>query len=165
MDKKGQKGFVFGILISLTIIILIIIPVLWLGYGQITKKSTGELVEASIGIKLLFTAVGAFFLIFGWWNYFRQKKIDKSKLTSNNKAMSTVYKASGYYGRIKATNTGIVSGILLIISIVIFAGVGEGSTIPRITLGFLLLGFAILGFIYSWILWWRSKSLVKGRFY
>ena len=164
MNKKGQKGFVLGVLISLTIIILIILPVLWLGYWQITNKSTGELVEASLGVKILFTVVGAFLLIFGWWNYLRQKNIDSGKpQKQGSKAMSNVYKASGYYGRVKAVGSIITGVVLIIIGIILII---IASKYGEITIGaFILPLFGVLAVIYGWVLWIRTKSLVKGRFY
>mgnify|MGYP001591859344 CR=1 FL=1 len=166
IEGTGQKSFVFGGLVILTIIILIAIPAVWIGLGQFTNKSTGESVS-SVSSKIIFTLVGLALLFFGWWNYYRQKRIDKTgqKDVIGDKVMSTVYKASGWYARVRAIAAWIVSGILFIIAIAVFAGAGSGSSTARIIFGLVSIALAIWAIVYGFIYWYRSKSLVKGRFY
>ncbi len=76
MNKKGdQRKFVFWILVIATIIVLIVIIAMWLGYGQLTDRQ-GNVVEATIAKKILITFGGIVVLLLGYWFYNHQKKLD-----------------------------------------------------------------------------------------
>jgi hypothetical protein len=166
MEKKGgQRIFVLSLLVILTIIILIIIPLMWLGYGEF-KDSEGNLVEATLTAKIIITSVCAIFILGGWWQYNHQKKLDQgsSKMVVDNKkgfgdkALSTSYKIGGWHLRLKAIGT-IILGLILIVVGVYFAISTKNLIILVIS------GLGALFVLFGWISWYRAKSLVKGRFY
>ena len=83
---------------------------------------------------------------------------DTSTQSTTGKILSTGLKIDGwnYRGRmIKNVLFGIV--MLLLGCYVAYQG--------NLAMGGVLLLFAIILFIGSWFYWWRSKSLVKGKFY
>ncbi len=83
-----------------------------------------------------------------------------------NKALSTSYKISGWYLRIRMIGASIVALIGLIITIfgiyTLFTSSEFFNGGSIIILGLILL---ILGLGVTWFYWWRSKSLVQRRFY
>lgn len=74
---ENQKTFVKWLLIIMTLVYIIIVFSMWLGYGKITD-SEGNLVEATLGVKFIITLGGALLVGGGWFLFNHQKKQDKN---------------------------------------------------------------------------------------
>jgi hypothetical protein len=76
LNKRGQKNFVFGILVVVTIVILIVIIAMWMDLGTL-KNNQGEIIEPTIVHKLLLTFGGMIILLIGYLLFNHQKNLDK----------------------------------------------------------------------------------------
>lgn len=170
MNKRGQRRITLSLLVILTIIIIIVVGLMWIGYGKFTPSGTNKKIsvsEMNTTTKLIFTLVGLALLLFGWGNYARQKRIDQGVYqpsTLGDKAISTYYKVTGWTLVWKGIMTCLTSLILFGVSIAIFAGflIDDPS---GIYLGILILLISIGLFVYGLISFFRSKALIKGRYY
>jgi hypothetical protein len=75
-----------------------------------------------------------------------------------NKALSGVYRAGGWYLRLKMISF-LIGGILfLILGIILTFVIKDIKALSLSAIG-------VLSLLFAWLYWWRSKSLVQGRFY
>ena len=83
---------------------------------------------------------------------------DPSVETITGKILSTGLKVEGWDYRARVLKN-VLFGIILIILgfYVIYTG--------NLAIGGVLVLIAVLSFLGAWFYWWRSKSLVKGKFY
>ena len=83
---------------------------------------------------------------------------DPSTQTTAGKILSTGLKLEGWDYRARVIKNSIFGIIVLALaSYVAYEG--------NLAMAGLLLLFAVLLFFGAWFYWWRSKSLVKGKFY
>ncbi len=81
-----------------------------------------------------------------------------STQTTVEKIIPTVFKVEGWDYRVKVIKQ-VIFGVILILlgSYVAYAG--------NLVIGGVLILISVLLFLSAWFYWWRSKSLVKGKFY
>ncbi|MBS3092275.1 hypothetical protein J4466_02540 [Candidatus Pacearchaeota archaeon] len=91
---------------------------------------------------------------------------NQQKENVGNRLLSTGYKLSGWYLRLRIIGPIVIAVIgLLIVIFGIYSLITNLEAVKSgqvIILGIILL---VLGILVAWLYWWRSKSLVKGRFY
>jgi hypothetical protein len=77
MNKKANKrGFILILVMVLTFIVILIIPLTWLVYGDL-KITESNIIEKTLTAKIAITSISVIILLAGWWQYYRQKKSDK----------------------------------------------------------------------------------------
>jgi len=67
-------------LIILTIFLLIMLTIMWMGFGQITTTKTKDAVALGIFPKIMITIGMIIVIIIGWVFYNNQKNLDKKNL-------------------------------------------------------------------------------------
>ncbi len=82
MNKKGdQRKFVFWVTIIFSIILVIAVIAMWMGYiTQLDQRVAGgktQTIEVTLTIKIIATIIVAFFILMGYWQYNHQKKLDE----------------------------------------------------------------------------------------
>lgn len=75
-----------------------------------------------------------------------------------NKVLSTGYKVSGWGYRLKAIGTILMGIILIVVGIVM-------AIVTKMFNPLIFSGMGVIALLVGWFLWWRAKSLVKGRYY
>ncbi len=78
--------------------------------------------------------------------------------STGDKVLSGTYKVSGWYIRLGAIKGFVIGAILIIIGIIL--AVITNNYKPYI---FSVVGVIVI--LFAWLIWLRSKSLVKGRYY
>lgn len=72
-EKQNDKRFVYWSLVVASIFLIIILIVMWLGFGEFTN-SKGQIIQPSFGIKLIITFVFLAFIALGFLLFKLQSK-------------------------------------------------------------------------------------------
>jgi uncharacterized membrane protein YidH (DUF202 family) len=92
---------------------------------------------------------------------------DSSSQTTMGKVMTTSLKIDGWDYRAKMLKNMVV-GILLILGglyIIYTYFTNPTSQVGTLEIGSVLILMGVLAILGAWFYWWRSKSLVRGKFY
>jgi len=154
--EKGQRKFVKWYHVIGGILAIVLLVLMWSGYGG----------EINLTMKIAITVVFIIAFFISYWFYSHQKKLDGRKInkmveeqkSGKEKVLSATYKVTGWTWRIKVVGS-------MIIGILLFLGGIAGAIWAKSFTWLILSLTGLIAIIVGGIMWKRTKSLVKGRFY
>jgi len=143
---------------------LVVLGLIWAGVGDVTNSS-GESVELTLSLKLLFTFGALIAGVLGWIFIKYQDKKDEGAI-HGSKIMAAGFKVGGWSLRVKAIRWFMAAGSSIILGLIIgiFVMISWNVLFGIVCI---LIGFAggVANYFLGKWYWDRSKSLVQGRVY
>ena len=90
MNKKNDKSFVFWLLVVGTIFIIVLLGLMWAGFGKLEYEDRNAM-EPSTLVKIIFTIFFILMIFLGFLLFRNQEKKDKRKKTFSTEKLNSIF--------------------------------------------------------------------------